>query len=80
MKPSARQHALETVSVVGAPLALAVLEMVHPHSRDLFALDVQTWLLVHYLRIPLFPLAALATVVLVGRLSGFAAALWWTPS
>ena len=80
MKPSARQHALETVSVVGAPLALAVLEMVHPHSRDLFHLDVQTWLLVHYLRIPLFPLAALATVVLVGRLSGFAAALWWTPS
>jgi hypothetical protein len=75
MKPSARQHVLETVLVVGSPLALAVLELFHPHPLDLFDLDVQTWLLVHYLQVPLFPLAALAAVALVRGLAGFAAAL-----
>jgi hypothetical protein len=75
MKSSGQQQMLETVLVVGAPLALAVLEMFHPHPHDLFHLDLQTWLLVHYLQIPLFPLAALATLGLVRGLSGFAVAM-----
>jgi hypothetical protein len=61
--------------VVGAPLALAVVEMFHPHPHDLFQLDLQTWLLVHYLQIPLFPLAALALTVLVRGVSGVAVAV-----
>jgi hypothetical protein len=74
MKPSNRRQIPETVLVVGAPLSLAALEMVHPHTHDIFHLDIQTWLMVHYLQIPLFPLAALATTVLVRGLSGFAVA------
>src|SRR5262249_56825363 len=75
MKSSRRQQILETVLVVGAPLALAILELFHPHPHDVFDLDLQTWLVVHYLQIPLMPLAALATVVLVRGRSGFDAAL-----
>src|SRR5262249_56676788 len=61
---------------VGAPLALAILEMFHPHPPpDLFDLDLQTWLVVHYLQLPLMPLAALAMTVLVRGRSGLAAAL-----
>jgi hypothetical protein len=72
---SSRQHLLETLFVVGAPLALAVLEMFHPHPHDVFQLDLQTWLVVHYLQLPLMPLAALAAVVLVRGRSGLAAAV-----
>jgi len=50
---------------VAAPLALAVLEVFHPHPGDLLRLDTGVWLLVHYLQILLFPLAALAMTVLV---------------
>src|SRR5262249_23942757 len=75
MSLSRRQQTLETVLVVGAPLALAIVELFHPHPHDVFQLDLQTWLVVHYLQLPLMPLAALATVVLVRGLSGFAAAL-----
>ena len=35
------------ILIVGAPLALAVLEVFHPHPGDLLALDVRTWLAVH---------------------------------
>jgi hypothetical protein len=66
---------LETGLVVGAPLSLAALEMFHPHPHDVFELDLQTWLVVHYLQFPLMPLAALAMTVLVRGLSGFAAAM-----
>src|SRR5262249_7500296 len=69
----------ETLLVVGGPLALAILELFHPHPHDLFALDVRAWLIVHYLQIPLFPLAALAVVVLVHDQPGFAAGLWPAP-
>ena len=72
MKPSSHQQMLETVLVVVAPLALAVLEMFHPHPHDVFDLDLQTWLVVHYLQLPLMPLAALAMTVLVRGQSGFA--------
>ena len=75
MKPFSHQQMLETKLVVGAPLALAVLEIFHPHPHDLFDLDLHTWLLVHYLQIPLFPLAALAATVLVRGVSGVAAAM-----
>ena len=51
--------------VVAAPLALAIVEMFHPHPSDLFELDVRTWMLVHYAQIPLFPLSALSIATLV---------------
>ena len=57
---------LAEVLVVGPPMALAVLEIFHPHPpHDLFQLNVHTWLVVHYLQLPLMPLAALSVVVLV---------------
>jgi hypothetical protein len=65
---------LQTVLVVGAPLALAGVEMFHPHPHDVFQLDLQTWLVVHYLQLPLMPLAALAMAALVRGHSGLAAA------
>ena len=66
---------LRSLLVIGAPLSLAVLEMFHPHPHDLFQLDLRAWLLVHYLQIVLFPLSALAVVVLVRGCIGVAAAL-----
>lgn len=51
--------------VMAAPLALAIVELFHPHPHDLFGLDVDTWMWVHYAQIPLFPLAALAIALLV---------------
>jgi hypothetical protein len=75
MKPLRRQQVLVTVLVFGAPLALAILELFHPHPHDVFDLDLQTWLVVHYLQMPLMPLAALAAVVLVRGRSGFDAAI-----
>jgi hypothetical protein len=57
-------------------VALAVLEIFHPHPpHDLFQLDVRTWLTVHYLQLPLMPLAALSVVTLLRDASGFAAGL-----
>jgi hypothetical protein len=75
MKPSNYQQILKTVLVVGAPLALAVLELVHPHPHEVFELDLQTWLVVHYLQLPLMPLAALAMTLLLNDRSGLAGAL-----
>ncbi len=66
---------LRSMLVIGAPLSLAVLEIFHPHAHDLFQLDLRAWLLVHYLQIVLFPLSALAVVVLVRGCTGVAAAL-----
>jgi hypothetical protein len=51
--------------VAGAPLVLAIVEIFHPHPHDLFELDVDRWMLVHYAQIPLFPLAALSVTMLV---------------
>jgi len=65
MKPLFARPRLQTAFVVGTPLVLAVLELFHPHPKDLFALDMNRWMLVHYLQIPLFPLAALALAELV---------------
>jgi hypothetical protein len=66
---------VETAFVVGAPLTLAILELFHPHPHDLFSLDLKAWMAVHYLQILLFPLAALALVLLVRDARGFAASL-----
>jgi len=68
------RHA-ETALVVGAPLALALLELYHPHPHDLFRLDLRAWMTVHYLQIVLFPLAALALARIVRDRRGFAAGL-----
>lgn len=66
---------IETALVVGAPLALAVLELFHPHPHDLWRLDLRAWMAVHYAQILLFPLTALALATLVRHRPGFAAAL-----
>jgi len=70
-----KQQALPEIALsVGAPAVLAVVELFHPHPHDLLKLDVQTWLLVHYAQILLFPLSALAFTMLV-RKHGDAAAI-----
>jgi uncharacterized protein YhhL (DUF1145 family) len=65
MNLSKQQQWPDIVLVVGAPLLLAIVEIFHPHPNDLLQLDVQTWLVVHYLQIVLFPLTALALATLV---------------
>jgi hypothetical protein len=63
----------EIALVSGAPLLLALVELVHPQPHDLLLLDVHRWLAVHYAQIPLFPLAALSVVQIVRGCSGIAA-------
>ena len=75
MKLSRCRSLSEVALVVGPPLLLAVVECFHPHPHDLLDLDVQTWLAIHYAQIPLFPLSALALVVLVRGRTGVAAML-----
>ena len=65
MNVSAFKRAAEVALVVATSLTLAVVELFHPHPPDLLQLDVPPWLAVHYLQIPLFPLAALALAALV---------------
>ena len=65
----------EIFLVVGAPLALAILEVFHPHPGDLLKLDLSRWLAVHYLQIPLFPLVGLAVVVLLRGRTDIAATI-----
>jgi hypothetical protein len=68
-----RRWLSESALVVGAPALLALVELIHPQPHDLLNLDVQTWLVVHYAQIPLFPLAALGVVRLVQGRTGIAA-------
>ena len=63
----------EAAFVIGAPLALAVLEIFHPHPHDLFRLDLTAWMAVHYLQILFFPLVALALALLVRGRRGLTA-------
>jgi hypothetical protein len=67
MTPARRSWLPDTLLVVGAPLLLAVIEIIHPQPHDLLKLHVRTWLAVHYAQIALFPLSALAVA-------------WWVPS
>jgi hypothetical protein len=75
MTRSEYRRVFETVLTIGAPLSLAVVESFHPHPHDLLDVDVQRWLAVHYLKILLFPLTALAVSVLVRGYGGIAAAV-----
>lgn len=54
-----------SVLLVAAPAILAIIEIFHPHPNDLFELDVDRWMFVHYAQIPLFPLSALSVAMLV---------------
>jgi hypothetical protein len=65
MSFAARRPWCAIALVVAAPLVLAIVEIFHPHPRDLFELDVSTWMWVHYAQVPLFPLSALAIASLV---------------
>jgi hypothetical protein len=58
-----------------APLALAIVELFHPHPHDLLDIDLPRWMAVHYAQIALFPLAAVAECVLLAGMSGAAAAV-----
>ena len=60
----------EVMFAVVAPLLLAVVEVFHPHPHDLFAIDLNRWLFVHYAQVLLFPLSAFAVAILVRRQSG----------
>jgi hypothetical protein len=60
---------------IGAPLALAIVEVFHPHPHNLLDIDIQRWMAVHYAQMLLFPLAALAECTLVAGMPGAAAAL-----
>ena len=72
MRPS---PAAKKSFAVAAPLALAIVELFHPHAHDLLEVDLRRWTTVHYAQIVLFPLAALAVCVVVAGMSGAAAAL-----
>lgn len=59
-----------------APAALAILELFHPHpGHHLLAMDVHTWLAVHYMQVPLFALSAFSVAALVDTQTGFPAQL-----
>jgi hypothetical protein len=77
MKGHSRGKVFLPVLVVGAPLVLAIVELFHPQPHDVMHLDTQTWLTVHYLQIPLFPLAALAACLLLRGRIGFLPVLVW---
>lgn len=73
MSRSIRSPWLAIAIVVAAPLALAIIEVFHPHPDDLFELDVRRWMFVHYAQIPLFPLSALSVALLVRERKDWAA-------
>jgi hypothetical protein len=75
MTSDKRSSLPEALLVVGAPLLLAIVEIIHPQPHDLMKLDVQTWLAVHYAQIALFPLTALAVAWWVRGQPGIAAAV-----
>ena len=72
---NSRRDLFAGVFAIAAPLALAVIELFHPIPHDIFHVNLGRWLLVHYLQIILFPLSALAVVVLLRGLSGIAVAV-----
>lgn len=57
--------AIDIALCVVAPLALAVLEIFHPHVHDVMSLDLRLWMTIHYAQIPLFALAGLGMAMLV---------------
>ena len=77
MKTRSRRSLFLPLLVVGAPLVLAIVELFHPQPHDLVHLDTRIWLMVHYLQIPLVPLAALSVCMLLRGHSGFLPVLVW---
>jgi hypothetical protein len=75
MSTRGKRSVFERVLAIAAPLTLAVVEIFHPHPHDVMRLDTRVWLLVHYLQIPLFPLAAWAAASLLRGNSAFLAAV-----
>ncbi|WP_159016674.1 hypothetical protein [Cognatiluteimonas profundi] len=75
MDPHEQRTLAKAALVALAPLLLALLELFHPHPHadDLLAVQVNTWLFVHYAQIVLFPLAALAVVSLLRGMTGLTA-------
>lgn len=73
----ARRMRMRKALLASAPPAfLAVLEIFHPHpGHHLLALDVRTWMTVHYIQVPLFAMSAFSVATVVGRQSGFPAQL-----
>lgn len=69
-----RMRARQALLAAAAPAALAIVEVFHPHpGHHLLALDVRTWLTVHYIQVPLFALAAISVATLVDAQAGIAA-------
>jgi hypothetical protein len=54
---------------IGAPFALAVVEVFHPHPGEWLSLDVSTWLVVHYAQVLLFPPGAPPLLALLGSIA-----------
>lgn len=76
LKLARRERARHALLTAAAPAALAILEVFHPHpGHHLLAMDVQTWLIVHYIQLPLFALAAFSVATLVDAQAGVAAKL-----
>ncbi len=74
--PSRRSYAsIESSLIIGAPMLLALVELLHPQPHDLLNLDVRKWLAVHYAQIALFPLSALAMAWLIRGRRGIIAAI-----
>jgi len=67
--------ALMMLAPIVGPLTLAIVETIHPHAHDLFAIDLTRWMAVHYAQIALFPLAAWSQVMLIRGERGYAAAI-----
>src|SRR5262245_34813122 len=67
--------ALMMLAAIVGPLALAIVETIHPQAHDLFAIDLTRWMAVHYAQIALFPLAAWSQVMLIRGERGYAAAI-----
>lgn len=76
LKLARRERARQTLLAAAAPAALAILEIFHPHpGHHLLSMDVQTWLTVHYIQLPLFAMAAFSVATLVNGQAGVAARL-----
>lgn len=74
LKQARRTRVRKALVIAAAPAALALLELFHPHpGHHLLALDVGTWLTVHYVQLPLFALAAFSVASLVDTQTGIPA-------
>ncbi len=75
MHPRRSYLSIQLFLIIGAPLLLAVVELLHPQPHNLLKLDLHMWLAVHYAQIALFPLSALAMAWLIRGQTGIAATI-----